>query len=117
MLISFLQTMMRQDWLSWIQKLVDDFQIKDLRTLKYLDMEFARSKSSIFVNQRKYILNLLQETSLLGCKVSETSIEQNLKLEAAIKNKIKEREKYQRLVGRLIYLSHTHLDLLLQLVW
>ena len=28
-----------------------------------LGMEFARSKSGILVNQRKYILNLLKETS------------------------------------------------------
>ena len=69
-------------------------------------MEFSKSKSGVLVNQRKYILKLLQETSLLGCKVAKTLIEQNMKLEAATKNEIKEREKYQRLVGKLIYLSH-----------
>ena len=53
------------------KKLVDDFQIKDLGTLKYfLGMEFFKSKSGILVNQKKYTLGLLQETGLLGCKVA-----------------------------------------------
>ena len=90
------------------KKLVDDFQIKDLGTLKYfLGMEFARSKSGILVNQRNYILDLLKEIGLLGCRVAETPIEQNLKLDIAKEKEIKENEKYERLVGRLIYLSHT----------
>ena len=55
------------------KKLADDFQIKDLGTLKYfLGMEFVRSKSTIFVNQRKYSLDLLKETDLLGCKIAKT---------------------------------------------
>ena len=62
-------------------------------------MEFARLKKRIFVNQRKYVLDLL-----LGCRVAETTIDPNLKL-------LKDKERYQRLVGRLIYLSHTHFDI------
>lgn len=90
------------------EKLADDFQIKDLGTLRYFQgMEFARTKSDILVNQRKYILDLLKETGLLGCKIAKTLIEQNLKLEATTGKEIKEKEKYQRLAGRLIYLSHT----------
>lgn len=38
--------------------------IKDLGTLKYfLRMEFARSREGLFVNQRKYVLDLLRERS------------------------------------------------------
>ena len=44
----------------------------------FLGMEFARSKEGIFVNQRKYILDLLNETGMFGCKVAETPIEPNL---------------------------------------
>eukprot|EP00261_Vitis_vinifera_P038360 XP_019079603.1 PREDICTED: uncharacterized protein LOC109123660 [Vitis vinifera] len=44
-------------------KLAKEFEIKDLGALKYfLGMEFARSKEGIFVNQRKYVLDLLDET-------------------------------------------------------
>ena len=39
------------------------FEIKDLGALKYfLGMEFTRAKEGIFVNQRKYVLDLLGET-------------------------------------------------------
>ena len=63
------------------KRLAADFEIKDLGTLKYfLIMEFARSKEGIFVNQRKYVLDLLNEMGLLECKPAETPIELNLKL-------------------------------------
>ena len=74
-------------------------------------MEFARSKEGIFVNQRKYVLDLLGETGLLGCKAAETPIKPNLKLQAAKSKNVKSIEQYQRLVGRLIYLSHTRSDI------
>ena len=63
------------------KKLAQDFEIKDLGTLKYfLGMEFARSKKGILVNQRNYILDLLDETGLLGCKSVDTPVEPNVKL-------------------------------------
>lgn len=75
-------------------KLAADFKIKDLGTLKYfLRMEFIRSKEGIFV---KYVLDLLGEIGLLGCKA------------AAKPESVVNKEQYQRLVGRLIYLLHTH---------
>ncbi|RVW98604.1 hypothetical protein CK203_032151 [Vitis vinifera] len=71
--------------------------------LKYfLGMEFARSKEGIFVNQRKYVLDLLGETGLLGCKAAETPIKPNLKLQAAKSKNVKSIEQYQRLVGRIL---------------
>ena len=63
------------------KRLVDYFEIKDLSMLKYvLRMEFAKSKEDIFVNPHKYVLNLIGETSLLGCKATKTFIEPNLNL-------------------------------------
>ena len=89
-----------------------DFEIKDLGVLKYFfGMEFARSKEGIFVNQRKYILDLFKETGLLGCKTIETPMEVNLKLSPAKAEDVIDREKFQGLVGKLIYLSHTHPDI------
>ena len=91
-----------------------EFEIKDLRPLKYfLRIEFERSKKGIFISQRKYICDLLGVTGLLGCKATETPIEPNLKLQQASLEEMVNKERYQRLVGRLIYLSHTHLDIAL----
>ncbi|RVW54646.1 Retrovirus-related Pol polyprotein from transposon TNT 1-94 [Vitis vinifera] len=53
-----------------------EFEIKDLGNLKYfLGMEIARSKKGIAVSQRKYVLDLLNETGMLGCKPAETPMD------------------------------------------
>ena len=70
-------------------------------------MEFARSKKGIFISERKYILDLLSEMGLLGCKATETPIEPNLKLQPTSPVEVIDKEKYQCIVRRLIYLSHT----------
>ncbi|EXB92388.1 hypothetical protein L484_021372 [Morus notabilis] len=74
-------------------------------------LSFARSKEGIFVNQGKYIFDLLRETGLLHCKAAETPIDANLQLDLAKSEDVIDREKFQRLVGKLIYLLHTRLDI------
>ena len=62
-------------------KMGDEFEIKDLGNLKYfLEMEVARSKEGIFVSQRKYTLDLLTKTGMLGCRPDDAPIEFNCKL-------------------------------------
>jgi len=43
-------------------------------------MEVARSNKGIVVSQRKYVLDLLQETCMSGCKSTDTPMEQSTKL-------------------------------------
>ena len=48
------------------QHLLSHFQIKDLGKLKYfLGIEIAQSKSSVVMNQKKYALEILEETGML----------------------------------------------------
>ncbi|RVW71043.1 Retrovirus-related Pol polyprotein from transposon RE1 [Vitis vinifera] len=85
-----------------------EFEIKDLGNLKYfLGMEIARSKKGIAVSQRKYVLDLLNETGMLGCKPAETPMDTTVKLEESDGSAPVDKGRYQRLVGKLIYLSHT----------
>ena len=57
------------------------FEIKDLGSLRYfLGMEVARSKKGIVVSQRKYVLDLLKETGMSGCRPADTPIDPNQKL-------------------------------------
>ncbi|RVW58950.1 Retrovirus-related Pol polyprotein from transposon RE1 [Vitis vinifera] len=83
-------------------------EIKDLGNLKYfLGMEIARSRKRISVSQRKYVLDLLKETGMLGCKPTNTPIDPTTKLGAKENCALVDKGRYQRLVGKLIYLSHT----------
>ena len=74
----------------------------------FFGTEVARYKHGIFLCQRKYTIDLLLETGLLGSKPVETPIEQNHKLFQCSNSANIDRGRYQRLVGKLIYLSHTH---------
>jgi hypothetical protein len=63
------------------------------------------------LSQRKYVLNLLTETSMLECKPTDTPSVQNVKLDVNKEHEYMNKERYQRLVGKLIYLSHTRPDI------
>ncbi|KAA0060528.1 hypothetical protein IC582_014265 [Cucumis melo] len=90
----------------------DEFEIKDLGNLKYfLGMEVTRSKEGISMSQRKYTLDLLTKTSTSGCRPADTPIEFNYKLRNSNDQVPVDKEQYQRLVGKLIYLSHTRPDI------
>ena len=52
-------------------------------------------------------MDLLNETGMLGCKHAPSPIDQNQKIGKNEKAVHVDRERYQRLVGKLIYLSHT----------
>ncbi|XP_062104492.1 uncharacterized mitochondrial protein AtMg00810-like [Humulus lupulus] len=73
-------------------------------------MEVARTKQGISVSQRKYIMDLLKETGMSGCKPVATPIELRGKYKKE-KGKTVDKCMYQRLVGKLIYLSHTRPDI------
>ena len=93
------------------QHLAKNFEIKTLRKLKYfLGIEVAHSKTGIFISQQKYITDLLKETGKTSCKPASTPIDPNLKLGNTEEDTVVDKEMYQRLVGRLIYLSHTRPD-------
>ncbi|PRQ60568.1 putative RNA-directed DNA polymerase [Rosa chinensis] len=88
------------------------FEMKDLGGLKYfLGIEVARSKEGISLSQRKYVVDLLIETGLLACQPADTPMEQNHKLAEYPDQVPTNKERYQRLVGKLIYLSHTRPDI------
>ena len=89
-----------------------EFEMKDLGPLKYfLGIEVSRSRKGIFLSQRKYTLDLLQETGMSACQPADTPVEEGLKLYVDPNQIPVDKSRYQRLVGRLMYLAHTRPDL------
>ncbi|XP_019267541.1 PREDICTED: uncharacterized protein LOC109244840 [Nicotiana attenuata] len=100
--------------------------MKDLGELKYsLGIEFARSSQGILMHQRKYTLELISETGLGAAKPAITPLDFNVKLTTKeydiYANKGKEvtdedeeqpaLNSYQRLIGKLLYLTMTRPDI------
>nr|GEV07559.1 putative reverse transcriptase, RNA-dependent DNA polymerase [Tanacetum cinerariifolium] len=89
-----------------------EFKIKDLRNLRYfLGIDVMRSPQGIFICQKKYIPDLLAETGMIDCKPADTPMITNQKLFIKTKAKLANKDRYQRMVGKLIYLSHTRPDI------
>ncbi|XP_019239261.1 PREDICTED: uncharacterized protein LOC109219274 [Nicotiana attenuata] len=97
--------------------------MKDLGELKYfLGIEFAKSQKSILMHQRKYILELISELGLGAAKPATIPIEANIKLTTKEYDEhtsnssttddeaLTDINKYQRLLGKLLYLTITRPD-------
>jgi hypothetical protein len=93
------------------KKLSRAFEVKDLGPLRYfLGIEIARSSRGIILSQRKYVLDLLRETGMLGCRPSGSPIDKNHQTCAESGDPVN-RERYQGIVGRLIYHCYTRPDI------
>nr|XP_043625611.1 uncharacterized mitochondrial protein AtMg00810-like [Erigeron canadensis] len=88
------------------------YKIKDLGRLKYfLGIEVINCENGICLSQRKYCLELLNEFGLLGCKPITTPLEQNLTFKNDSSKPLEIISAYQKLIGKLIYLTLTRPDI------
>ncbi|CAM8986162.1 unnamed protein product [Rhodiola kirilowii] len=99
--------------ISEVKKYIHDtFRIKDLGLLKYfLGLEVARSDAGIFLNQRKYAIELLDEHNLLQCKPAKTPMNLKHQLSLSTEPLLSDALPYRKLVDKLIYMSITRPDL------
>ncbi|GJW54145.1 ribonuclease H-like domain-containing protein [Tanacetum coccineum] len=91
------------------------FMIKDLGKLKYfLGIEVVDIDKGIFLNQRKYVLDILSEYGMLACKPAKTSLMPKLVISNEASDKdclLKNITDYQKLMRKLIYLTNTRPDI------
>jgi hypothetical protein len=89
-----------------INHLSSSFLTKNLGKLRYvLGIEVGKSNAGINLSQKKYTLDILQDTGYLGSKPVATPMEPNLKLMPDKGDFVDDSDTYRRLMGKLIYLT------------
>ncbi|GMI85897.1 hypothetical protein HRI_002259000 [Hibiscus trionum] len=92
--------------------LQQNFKLKVLVPLKYFfGFEVARNTSGISLSQRHYALQLLEDTGSLGKKPANLPINPSHKLSSTTGDLLPDPQVYRRLIGRLLYLTHTRPDI------
>ncbi|KAK3004055.1 hypothetical protein RJ639_019512, partial [Escallonia herrerae] len=97
----------------WLKHYLDTkFHIKDLDKLKYfLGIEVARSSDDVVLSQQKYVLDILTECGLTGCKPSSSPMAKQYQLDLNSGELCGDPGQYRRLIGRLLYLTITRSDI------
>jgi len=88
------------------------FRIKDLGKLKYfLGFEISRTKKGIHMCQRKYALDILNETGMTNSKPCQTPLMSDTKPLFTTNNTSYNVDSYRRLIGKLLYLTNSRPDI------
>ncbi|XP_061350546.1 uncharacterized mitochondrial protein AtMg00810-like [Gastrolobium bilobum] len=88
------------------------FQTKDLGKLQYfLEIEVPQSKDGVVISQKKYVMDILEETVLLNSKSIDTPMDPSVKLLPNQRELFSDLERYRRLVEKLNYLTVTRPDI------
>jgi len=77
----------------------------------FLGIEVAQSQEGIAISQRKYVLDILEETGILDCKPVDIPMDPNVKLLQNQGDLYPDPGRYRRLVGKLNYLTMTRPDI------
>lgn len=94
------------------QLLSRSFNMKDLGPVTYfLGIEVHRSKAGFFLSQRKYASDVLLEFGMTKAKPLHLPMDIKLKLTADMGDLLPDPSTYQRLIGKLIYLTVTRPDI------
>ena len=76
-----------------------------------MGIEIAHSNSGVVMSQRKYVLDILEKTGILDCKPVEIPMHLNVELIPGQGEPLRDLGRYQRLMGRLNYLTITRPDI------
>ena len=86
--------------------------MKDLGHLNYfLGLEITHSIDCLYITQAKYASDLLSRVRLIDSKTVDTPVELNAHLTPSRGKPLSNPSHYRQLVGSLVYLTVTHLDI------
>lgn len=92
--------------------LAASFHMKDLSPISYFPgIEIHRSSDGFFLSQKKYTNEILQEHGMLKSRPLQLPMDSHLKLTPEKGDPLIDPSPYQRLVGKLIYLTITRPDI------
>lgn len=88
------------------------FHMKDLGNINYfLGLEITRNESWFFISQKKYVLDLLKEFHIEHSTPLKIPLDSHLKRTPQAGDPLPDSQPYQRLLGKLIYLTVTRPDI------
>ncbi|KAK1685428.1 hypothetical protein QYE76_046276 [Lolium multiflorum] len=95
-----------------VVKVVGLFLMTDLGPLRYfLGIEVSSTSDGFYISQEKYIQDLLTRAALGDERTIETPMELNVHLCATDGDPLPDPTRYRHLVGSLVYLAVTRLDI------
>ena len=95
------------------QSMMHEFEMTNLGVMKYFfGIQVKQGKGEIFISQEKYTLDILRKFRMLNLKSVSTPIALNEKLKVDDGSKKVDKGLYRSLIGSLLYLTHTRLDIM-----
>jgi hypothetical protein len=89
------------------KKLAAEFEMKDLGLMHYfLGLEVWQSPERIFLNQGKYVVEILKRFDMLECKSMNTPMETKSKLLVNTSSESINGTMYRHIIGSLMYLTN-----------
>ena len=90
------------------KKLAEEFEMKYLGLMHYfLGLEVWQSPEGIFLNQGKYVVEILKIFDMLDCKVMATPMDTNLKFVCDETFELVDMTHYRQIIWSLMYLMNT----------
>lgn len=94
------------------QHVNSSYKLKDLGPLRYfLGLELSRSSKGMFLSQRHYVLNMIEDAGLLASKPTALPLDPHIKLFASDGAVFPDPLVFRRLIGKLLYLTISRPDI------
>ncbi|EOY17400.1 Cysteine-rich RLK (RECEPTOR-like protein kinase) 8 [Theobroma cacao] len=90
----------------------DEFEMSMMGELKFfLGLQIKQSEEGIFINQKRYVLDVLKKFDMLKLKSISTPMSPSTKLDADERGKSVDPKLYRGMIGSLLYLTVSRPDI------